>query len=526
MSRICYEPLCPPALIPGRATSRSGWAPWRPSCSAPRHADAAWLLRSCSVSLRLPAVSAETLICDAVFPPCALRPSPQAADEFQGLLHRAPDCERLLPKAACLLAGVVEKVEAAEAADAAVAQQQQQGAWGATPPPSRGWASAGSAGGGAGGRWGPQQPQAQASRWASPSPRRLPTPAQQREQEAGKVAQLASTLDLSQARRERVEGDVPHLLVGCCGEGARRGHSPCFRCCASPCPGLHPSFPWLPLTPSWQAAFLPVVQLFEGTGMMLQALHGLRSALLAGRGGGDAALPPPVQRALLRAEAVAGALQTLMQVFSADSFSDGSADIALEQAGGGGGSREGGGAWRRQRWIGSQRACATMIKHPRRGAPPCNLFCTAPHSAGPVCRVRRRAGQPRRAAGRGRLGAGGRPGGAAGAGPRAGGAAQGQAGGVEGGGAGGGEGALQLGHDIVRGAGQLLAGKWRALVLCSMSPQDGIARPASFSHPASQHRSPRQRATTWQSSAPAACASRRHRPSPNTGYPPSRPPPW
>ena len=73
-----------------------------------------------------------------------------------------------------------------------------------------------------------------------------------------------------------------------------------------------------------QAAFLPVVQLFEGAGMLLEAVHGLRCTLLAGHGSiaggaGDAAaaaalLPPPVQRAVMRGEGVAAALQRLSPV--------------------------------------------------------------------------------------------------------------------------------------------------------------------------------------------------------------------
>lgn len=63
-----------------------------------------------------------------------------------------------------------------------------------------------------------------------------------------------------------------------------------------------------------------------------QALHNLRSALAAQRGGTpDAILPPPLQRAVLRGEAVAGALQLLLQVFDAERFDDDCADIALEQ---------------------------------------------------------------------------------------------------------------------------------------------------------------------------------------------------
>lgn len=73
-------------------------------------------------------------------------------------------------------------------------------------------------------------------------------------------------------------------------------------------------------------------------GMMIEALHGLHTALLAGRGasgpGGAAVLPPPVQRAVQRGEAVAEALQLLAQVFDAERFNDGAADIALEPVSG------------------------------------------------------------------------------------------------------------------------------------------------------------------------------------------------
>lgn len=107
-----------------------------------------------------------------------------------------PDCERLLAKAANTLAGVVEKVEAAEEADEAVAQQAQQ--------TQQGWSASGTSSVASGSRWAPpplqrQQPAATAaSRWASPNPR-PPSVAQQRAAEASRVEQLASVLDLSQA---------------------------------------------------------------------------------------------------------------------------------------------------------------------------------------------------------------------------------------------------------------------------------------------------------------------------------------
>jgi len=83
---------------------------------------------------------------------------------------------------------------------------------------------------------------------------------------------------------------------------------------------LHPAPPANPnssLPAPAQATFLPVVQLFEGAGMVLEALQGLRCSLTAARcsaGGQAPPLPPPLQRAMLRGEAVAGALQLLSQV--------------------------------------------------------------------------------------------------------------------------------------------------------------------------------------------------------------------
>lgn len=69
-----------------------------------------------------------------------------------------------------------------------------------------------------------------------------------------------------------------------------------------------------------QATFLPAVQLFEGTGMFLQAVHNLRATLLAEQGRSRQAgravapLPPPIQRAAMNGEAVATQLQHLCQV--------------------------------------------------------------------------------------------------------------------------------------------------------------------------------------------------------------------
>ncbi|PRW57902.1 DNA mismatch repair Msh6 isoform X2 [Chlorella sorokiniana] len=169
---------------------------------------------------------------------------PQAAHSFQAGLHRAPDCERLLAKAATVLAGVVEKVAAAEEAEEEAAQApplppQQQQSWGA------------------GSRW--AAPASQAVRWGAPA-RQQTAPAEQPQGAVDQVAHLASVLDLS------------------------------------------------------------------------QALHDLRCALLSQLGGGssEAVLPPPLQRAVLRGEAVAGALRLLLQVFDVERFDDGCADIALE----------------------------------------------------------------------------------------------------------------------------------------------------------------------------------------------------
>ncbi|KAL4436867.1 hypothetical protein ABPG75_004006 [Micractinium tetrahymenae] len=155
----------------------------------------------------------------------------EAADAFQAGLHRAPDCDRLLAKAANVLAAVVDR------------HGQQGGA---------------------------------AGRWAGSSHGPPAADARQQAPAAGQVAQLAAVLDLS------------------------------------------------------QATFAPVVALFEGVGMLLQALHGLRCAMTAARGS-QAPLPPPLQRASMAGEEVAGALQQLSQVFDAERFNDAAADIGLEQ---------------------------------------------------------------------------------------------------------------------------------------------------------------------------------------------------
>lgn len=96
------------------------------------------------------------------------------------------DCERLLAKAATVLAGVVDKVataeEAEEEAAQAPAQQQQQ---------QQGW--------GGGSRWA-TPPAAQAGQWGAPA-RQQAVPAEQQQQGAAdQVAHLASVLDLSQVR--------------------------------------------------------------------------------------------------------------------------------------------------------------------------------------------------------------------------------------------------------------------------------------------------------------------------------------
>ncbi|KAL4430604.1 hypothetical protein ABPG77_005844 [Micractinium sp. CCAP 211/92] len=153
----------------------------------------------------------------------------EAAAAFQAGLHQAPDCERLLAKAANVLAAVVERVEAAQAGDDGVTTGQGQ-----------------------------------------------PAPPQQQAPAGGQMVHLAAVLDLS------------------------------------------------------QATFAPVVTLFEGVGMLLQALQGLRCTVTSARGR-QAPLPAPLQRAVMAGEEVAGALQHLSQVFDAERFNDATADVALEQ---------------------------------------------------------------------------------------------------------------------------------------------------------------------------------------------------
>ncbi|KAL4858267.1 DNA mismatch repair protein Msh6 [Chlorella vulgaris] len=184
---------------------------------------------------------------------------PEAANTFQAALHRAPDCERLLPSAADVLASVVEHVAAAEEAEDWAGAQQAQA----------------------------QQAPACTSAWAAPRPR-PPSAAQQHSQEAGRVAQLAAVLDLS------------------------------------------------------QGTFLPVVQLLEGAGLMLAGLHTLHCTVTAqgrrrdsrgscGSGPAELLLPPPLQRAVTQGEVVAAALRQLCKAFDAGRFEDAAADIALEE---------------------------------------------------------------------------------------------------------------------------------------------------------------------------------------------------
>lgn len=123
----------------------------------------------------------------------------------------------------------------------------------------------------------------------------------------------------------------------------------------------------------------------------------MRCALVAQRDGAQlgiegAILPPPLQRAVLRGEAVAAALQLLLQVFDAERFDDGCADIALERV-------------RVCRalaagvlyfWLSAffkgnsyvHLVCLAWV-----ASPPCMLCSCATHllAAGPVCRVRRSA---------------------------------------------------------------------------------------------------------------------------------------
>lgn len=110
------------------------------------------------------------------------------------------DCERLLAKAATVLAGVVDKVTAAEEAEEEAAQapspapQQHQG-WGA-PLPGR--------------RWG--MPAAQPRQWGAPAQQQAAPAEPQQQGAAGQVAHLASVLDLSQVGRLGLL-----LLSSCCG---------------------------------------------------------------------------------------------------------------------------------------------------------------------------------------------------------------------------------------------------------------------------------------------------------------------
>lgn len=215
---------------------------------------------------------------------------PAAAEAFQAGLHRAPDCERLLAKAAHVLAAVVDRVQAAEAAGAAEAADVEGQARAQGDPSLEGApVVTGSGSGwcallpnGTDSAWSlrTSQPQSQtdgsASQWASRSHRPQAGALQQQASAGGQVAQLAAVLDLS------------------------------------------------------QATFAPVVTLFEGVGMMLQALHGLHCAVTAARGS-QAPLPPPLQRAVMAGDEAAGSLQRLLQVFDAERFDDAAADIALEQ---------------------------------------------------------------------------------------------------------------------------------------------------------------------------------------------------
>lgn len=93
------------------------------------------------------------------------------------------DCERLLAKAATVLAGVVDKVAAPEEAEEEAAQ--------APPPPphqQQGW--------GAGSRWGMSA--AQPRQWGAPAQQPSAPAEPQQQGAAGQVAHLASLLDLSQ----------------------------------------------------------------------------------------------------------------------------------------------------------------------------------------------------------------------------------------------------------------------------------------------------------------------------------------
>ena len=200
---------------------------------------------------------------------------PGVALEFQAAIHRAPDCERLLTRAASALATVVERVAGAEEADEAMAFLTHEGPW---QPPRQDAAAA-------------------SSHWASPSP--CAPAASQQSEASGRMAQLTAVMDLSQ--------------VGAC-------WAPGLRC---------PLQLLTVLSAPMQATFLPVMQLLQGAQQLLEAVQQLCQRLQA-TVGAAAPLPPPLQRAALRGEAVADTLQLMCQAFCPERFNDAAADMQLE----------------------------------------------------------------------------------------------------------------------------------------------------------------------------------------------------
>lgn len=162
---------------------------------------------------------------------------PAAAEAFQAGLHRAPDCERLLAKAAHVLAAVVDRVQAAEAAGAAEAADVEGQARAQGDPSLEGApVVTGSGSGwcallpnGTDSAWSlrSSQPQSQTdgsvSRWASRSHRPQAGALQQQASAGGHVSQLAAVLDLSQA----TFAPVVTLFEGC----AQKGQCVCWYSC-------------------------------------------------------------------------------------------------------------------------------------------------------------------------------------------------------------------------------------------------------------------------------------------------------
>ena len=83
-----------------------------------------------------------------------------------------------------------------------------------------------------------------------------------------------------------------------------------------------------------QANFLPALQLFQGAGLLVQAVGGLQQGLLCQRGHLDGL--PPITRAALAADAVAPVLEQLLRVFEPT--------LGGDSGPGGGGARRGAGS--------------------------------------------------------------------------------------------------------------------------------------------------------------------------------------